>query len=228
VAVCLIVNTPEDTDVRDAGLTLREALRLTQGSLMLDDLSDDEWRQVVITMPPGWGPTDSATDTAQPLTPPGFGGPGGIGSAAISFDRDVFCADCPGRTILLSPDGIASTAEVGIMTLAGQPAALPLVAPPAGSDAALTDWHVRIGNAPAPDADGSETSVVIDGSQLSLGSLGLAIDGPGVTLRDITFQHFAGPAVTLSCAAANDVTLAAYFEDNGTDVATLECAPEAP
>lgn len=224
VDVCLIVNTSEDSDARDGVLTLREALRLAQGSLTLDDLSDGEWGQVVITMPPGWGPTD----VDQPLTPPGFGGPGGIGSVAVSFDGEVFCASCPSRRILLLPDGAASTGNAGVMTLAGQSAALPVLAPPAGPPASQAAWRLRIGDLPTPGAGGSALPVIIDGGQLSPSSLGLAIDGPGVTLRGISFQHFSGPAVTLSCAAANDVNLNLHFADNGTDVATLGCAPEAP
>jgi hypothetical protein len=109
VDACLFVNSDLDNDIRDGVLTLREALLVTGNHLTLTDLTLAERGQVIIMSPPGGGPPGDeptfggagdlktfavyfdptvfcpACHRTIVLSPPGFGGPGGIGGRALAL-----------------------------------------------------------------------------------------------------------------------------------------------
>jgi hypothetical protein len=188
IDLCVFVNSNLDTDTRDDLMTLREALLVTNGTLSIDDLTSAEAAQVVINMPPGWGPNDDAGVGAY--TPPGFGGPGGIGSTSVYFDPSVFCAGCPGNTIVLTPPGFGGPGGIGGSTMPLIPA-LPAV----GSDGAEVSARLGMGY-----ENGAEkaVSVRLDGTALGSGYAGLTLGSDGNSwVRGITLTGFAGSAVQL-------------------------------
>lgn len=220
---CVYVNSNLDNDVRDDVITLREALLLANGTLTLADLTIAELGQVVITMPPGWGPQE---DSYVPLTPPGFGGPGGIGKTAVHFDRIVFCDGCVSNTIFLDP--VTATADLVGMNGApshGISAALPVLAPTSDSVADVSDWQVQIGDESVGSAD---ISVNIDGSRLGTEATGLGVAAPGVRLQGVTLRQFRGAAVSLTCTAATETVMDVAFANNGTDILADSCWSEMP
>lgn len=220
---CVYVNSNLDNDVRDDVITLREALLLANGTLTLADLTIAELGQVVITMPPGWGPEEDYTEGNTPLTPPGFGGPGGIGKTSVHFDSTVFCQGCPSSTILLDPAAAPSVVGASAVGATDVWAALPVLAP--DSDSVDGDWQVQIGE---PSGATSSVSVNIDGSRLSMGATGFAVAAPGVTLQGVALRRFRGIAVSLTCSAAAESTMDVEFASNGTDIAMTDCWSQNP
>jgi len=220
VEACLFVNSDLDTNERDDVLTLREALLITNDDLALADLTEAESGQVVLS-PPGWGPSSESTGL---FSPPGFGGPGGIGSAAVHFDPTVFCQGC-GRTIVLSPPGFGGPGGIG-----GRMLALP---PIGGEDGGVT---TRIGLAYDPVVGESPAEVVIDGTMLGADYTGAGVTGEGVWLRGVTFRGFAGAALELAPVAAVSTVIGAdgdgiqdqaevvSFTDNATDIEVIYTA----
>ncbi len=110
VGFCVVVNSNASTNVRDDVMTLPEALLIANGELPLADLTSEEQGQIVL-MPPGWGPTVMTRWAQRSDSPPGFGGPGGIGGTSIYFDPDIFCDACQGNAIVLTPPGFGGPAE---------------------------------------------------------------------------------------------------------------------
>jgi hypothetical protein len=223
VDMCVFVNSNLDNDLRDDAVTLREALLLANGSLTLADLTIPELGQVVITMPPGWGPPDAESLTSY--TPPGFGGPGGIGKTSVQFDRTVFCVGCLSNTISLDP--VSASVDQGLKATSsgGTSVALPVLAPKPGSEVDVDDWQVRIGDAGGGVAN---LSVNIDGSRLGTTATGLALEAPGVTMGGVTLQRFPGTAISLTCSAAAGTAMDVNFAENGTDIATGHCWSDMP
>lgn len=207
IDLCVFVNSNLDTDTRDDLMTLREALLVTNGTLSIDDLTPTEAAQVVINMPPGWGPEDDSAVVA--FTPPGFGGPGGIGSTSVYFDPSVFCANCIGNTIVLTPPGFGGPGGIGGNSMPLLPA-LPTI----GLDDAELVSHVGMGY-----VDGTEVPVTVrlDGTALGLGFAGLTVGTKGDSwVRGITLMGFAGAAVQVDWGGAG-ATLLGPNNDGTTD-----------
>jgi hypothetical protein len=223
---CLFVTGNADTNARDGELTLREALLLTQNQLNYGDLTPAEQAQVVLQCPPGW-----LAYGALPDTPPGFGGPGGIGGTsklAIYFDPAVFCATCPGNTIVLTPPGFGGPGGIGGYGGTKILALPPLADPLATSVSGASKWVERVGMGYLPGVGEVPTTVIIDGSSLTAGFAGLWAGSRGVTLRGLTLRGFPGTAVELECKVADGVALdGVTFWANARDTEIVGCMPGA-
>lgn len=217
---CLFVTSNADTDARDDALTLREALLVTQNHLQYADLTAAEQAQVIFQGPSNGG--------ANPDTPPGFGGPGGIGGTsklAVYFDPTVFCAGCPGNTIVLTPPGFGGPGGIGGYG-GGKVLALPPLADPlATAMSGASKWVERVGGGYLPDVGEVPATVILDGSGLTADHTGLWAGSRGVTLRGLTLRGFPGTAVELECKVADGVALENLtFQANVRNVETVGCA----
>ena len=211
IDLCVFVNSNLDTNIRDDLMTFREALLITNGTLPIADLTPAEAGQVVINVPPGWGPNGEG-DAEGPgaLTPPGFGGPGGIGSTSVYFDPAVFCAGCSGNNIVLTPPGFGGPGGIGSNSLPLVPA-LPTV----GSDSLDIVSRVGMGY-----RDGQEIPVVvtIDGSALGAGYAGLTLGAGGSKwVRGLALGGFAGAAVQFDAEDPGAKLLGSNYDGQGDD-----------
>lgn len=197
---CIFVSSNADTNDRDSVVTLREALMLSSGDLKPDELTEKERAGVVD--PPGaegrMGETSIYFDPALfcltcptntiVLTPPGFGGDGGI---LRSYKGS--------KMVVLPP--IRKGAE--------------LDTPPGMGDQGI--FRVRIGMGYDPVAGEVPARVIIDGSKLSDTHAGLWFEGGG-WIRGVTFQNFAGHAVEINEDVLDSVSLGGMgiYADGGS------------
>jgi hypothetical protein len=213
-SACMIVNSNQDTDARDAVLTLREAMLLDRGDLAYSALTPLEKAQVL----------GSGIDFA----------PDGI--RGTYFNPTIFCDGCPSSVIVLSPPGFGGPAYALDMTSPspdymppgfGGPASLPPgFGGPAGSSGGggggLMAKAGEFGLMTPPGFGGPAASVglgltaagaevaakvVLDGSQLDSSTTGLRIERRGGWLRGLHLRSFSGVALQISDLLASDVLL---------------------